>query len=391
MKTTTSFGLSTRTLAVASILTSTMLAGLAMADPTGTPSPQTQDRKVVVVTSGSESDDAAPLPGGKAPVRKVIRIESIGASPAKEPGQMVTWLGVSTEEVSDALTAQLGLKPGQGLVVVYVAPDSPAAKAGIQKYDVFEELGDQMLMGPDQLRKLVQMQKDGDTVKLTLHRAGKRQTVSVTLGKRAEIFSMGSGGASSGWPQGFNFSGDKNINWVQAGQDSPMAIVHVDKKMINAEVQRNMEQARQEIQEALRQSAQAGRPAPPFAPNAPGAPPLPPLPPSVAIGDGATITVTKDGPSVKTVVKSDDSGILVIVASPKKYLTAHDPNGKLLFDGPIETPEEQQKVPPPMWKKVKPLLEQIKPEEEETPEPPAQSDGGKESETKMAAGVLVLL
>ena len=313
---------------------------------------------------------------------------------AKEPGRMVTWLGVSTEEVSEALASQLGLKPGQGLVVVYVAPDSPAAKAGIQKYDVLEELGDQMLTGPDQLRKLVQMQKEGDSIQLTLHRAGKKQTVSATLGKRMESFSMGSGTGSPAWAQGIAFSGDKNFNWVQADQDSPMAVVHVDKKMINAEVQRNMEEARREIQDALRQSAQAGRLPHPMAPSAPGRPllpPLPPLPPSVAIGEDANITVTKDGPSMKTVVKSDDSGILVIVANPKKHLTAHDPNGKLLFDGPIETPEQQQKVPPPMWEKVKPLLEQIKPEEGETPEPSGQSDDGQESETKMAAGVLVLL
>ena len=377
-----------------SIITLILLAGLAKADPTAAPSPQTQERKMVVVTTGSDGEDAAPPPGGNAPGRKIIRIESIAPSLAKEPGRMVTWLGVSTEEVSEALASQLGLKPGQGLLVVYVAPDSPAAKAGIQKYDVLEELGDQMLTGPDQLRKLVQMQKEGDSIQLTLHRAGKKQTVSATLGKRMESFSMGSGTGSPAWAQGIAFSGDKNFNWVQADQDSPMAVVHVDKKMINAEVQRNMEEARREIQDALRQSAQAGRLPHPMAPSAPGRPllpPLPPLPPSVAIGEDANITVTKDGPSMKTVVKSDDSGILVIVANPKKHLTAHDPNGKLLFDGPIETPEQQQKVPPPMWEKVKPLLEQIKPEEGETPEPSGQSDDGQESETKMAAGVLVLL
>jgi len=44
----------------------------------------------------------------------------------------------------------------------------------------------------------------------------------------------------------------------------------------------------------------------------------------------------------------------VIVATPNKRLTAHDKDGKLLFDGDIETPEQQQKVPAEVWEKVKP-------------------------------------
>ena len=96
----------------------------------------------------------------------------------------------------------------------------------------------------------------------------------------------------------------------------------------------------------------------------------------VDVGSDATITVTKDGDSVKTIVQSDDTGVLVIVASPKKRLTAHDEDGKLLFDGEIETPEQQQKVPAELWEKVKPLLQQIKPAEGGEPQPHAQSEGG---------------
>jgi membrane-associated protease RseP (regulator of RpoE activity) len=277
------------------------------------------------------------------------------------PAREVTWLGLSTEEVSDALTSQLGLKPGEGLVVAFVAPDSPAAKAGIQKYDVIEELGDQMLVDPAQLRKLVQMEKDGDTVQLTLYRGGKKQTVSATLTKRTEGWGMLS--AQSG--EGGELS---ELALSVADMNKQM----IDKKMLNAEVQRNMEEAREEIQEALRQSAQASRAARSIAPVAP----LPPIPPMVDVGNDATITVTKDGDSVKTIVRSDDTGVLVIVASPKKHLTAHDEDGKLLFDGEIETPEQQQKVPAELWEKVQPLLEQIKPAQDAEPQSHAQSGDG---------------
>jgi hypothetical protein len=147
----------------------------------------------------------------------------------------------------------------------------------------------------------------------------------------------------------------------------------MDKKMMNAEVQRSMEEARKEIQEALRQSAEASRAARAVAPVAPVAP-VPPVPPMAAdVGDDATVTVTKDGDSVKTIVRSDDSGEIVIIASPKKHLTAHDEDGKLLFDGEIESPEQQAKVPAALWKKIKPMLQQIKPAADSEPQPHAQS------------------
>ena len=67
-------------------------------------------------------------------------------------------------------------------------------------------------------------------------------------------------------------------------------------------------------------------------------------------------------------VKSDETGTYVIVAAPNKRLTAHDKDGKLLFDGDIETPEQQQKVPGAVWEKVKPMLEQMGPVDAEQPE-----------------------
>ena len=67
--------------------------------------------------------------------------------------------------------------------MTYVAPDSPGAKAGLQKNDVLVELEGQLLVHPAQLRKLVQVHKEGDTVELVFYRAGKKQTVSATLGR----------------------------------------------------------------------------------------------------------------------------------------------------------------------------------------------------------------
>jgi PDZ domain len=359
---------SKKILAWTSFISGVLLAGAAMAQPMPPPPPQVQTRNVVVTTDGSggEDSDSASIgtgsSGGSGSGRSVVKIESIEPDRANEPAREVTWLGLSTEEASEALASQLGLKPGQGLLVDFVAPDSPAAKAGIQKLDVIEQLGDQTLVDPVQLRKLVQMQKEGDTIKLTLYRGGKKQTTSATLAKRTEDVGM--------WSAPSGESGElSQLAFSVADMNKQM----IDKKMVNAEVQRNMEEARKEIQEALRQSAQASRAARAAAPMAP----LPPIPPMAAdVGNDATVTVTKDGDSVKTIVRSDDTGEIVIVASPKKHLTAHDEDGKLLFDGEIETPEQQAKVPAALWEKVKPLLRQIKPAEDGEPQPHAQSSSG---------------
>ena len=88
---------------------------------------------------------------------------------------------MSTSEASETLASQLDLEPGAGLVINYVAPESPAAKAGLRKNDVLVQFEDQALVHPAQLRKLVRVRKVGDIVKLGIYRAGKRQNISVTL------------------------------------------------------------------------------------------------------------------------------------------------------------------------------------------------------------------
>jgi len=69
------------------------------------------------------------------------------------------------EETSEALADQLGLAPGEGLVVTHVSADSPAAKAGLKKNDVL--IDSRAIAGdPGTLRKLVQGAKAGERVKL---------------------------------------------------------------------------------------------------------------------------------------------------------------------------------------------------------------------------------
>ena len=109
-----------------------------------------------------------------------------GASATAGQPKTVTWLGVAPEEVSEELRAQLPLEAGAGLLVRSVLPDSPAAKAGLQKNDVLMKIDDQLLTNPGQLRALVSAKKDGDTVKLTYFRRGQQATLDVQLATHME-------------------------------------------------------------------------------------------------------------------------------------------------------------------------------------------------------------
>ncbi|MFB3892566.1 MAG: S1C family serine protease [Phycisphaerae bacterium] len=110
-----------------------------------------------------------------------------GAEPKAPPAvapkpDMVAYLGVSTVPVGPELDHQVGLPRGVGLMVEGVMPDSPAAKAGILRYDVLWKLDDQVLIDMHQFRVLVWTHKPGDRVKLTYFRNGKSEVADATLG-----------------------------------------------------------------------------------------------------------------------------------------------------------------------------------------------------------------
>src|SRR6185295_12247228 len=100
------------------------------------------------------------------------------------PKVPVIFLGVESSPVPSVVSEQMGLPKGFGLVVDYVVPDSPAATAGVQQNDILRMLNDQILLEPNQLRKLLQSFPDGTTVTLTILRKGQEQKVTAKLTKK---------------------------------------------------------------------------------------------------------------------------------------------------------------------------------------------------------------
>jgi serine protease Do len=94
-----------------------------------------------------------------------------------------SWLGVETKEVSAEDVQQLKLPAERGALLGKIIPDSPAAKAGLQKNDVVTEINGQRVEGIAQFRRIIREIPAGRTAQLTVLRDGHAQTVSVTLGK----------------------------------------------------------------------------------------------------------------------------------------------------------------------------------------------------------------
>jgi membrane-associated protease RseP (regulator of RpoE activity) len=307
--------------------------------------------------------DGVVISGGDPGARSGIKIESGAKKTAKD----VAWLGISTDEACEVLAAQLGLKPGEGLVVIYVEPNSPAAKAGLQKYDVLVSMGDQMLVHPHQLRKLVRLQKEGDSIKLEFYRGGKKQSATATLSKTTDRTDAGDDMLRGlqfqlGEPKIANTT-HEHMNNLQ----ETLSHAGYNRQTVNADLQRSMEQARKALHEALTRNGNLTWVIGPGATN------LDALTlEGLSVGKGTTLTVKKNANSAKSIAKADETGTYVIVSNPKKRLTVHDNAGKLLFDGEIETDAQQQNVPPEIWTKAKAMLDEMG---------PAKDDGEPEART----------
>jgi hypothetical protein len=94
---------------------------------------------------------------------------------------MVTYLGVASMELPRDVSAQVPVPLETGLLIGAVAPDSPAAKAGLKESDVLAKLDDQILITPRQLAVLIANHKEGDVVKLTYYRKGQAAEVNAVL------------------------------------------------------------------------------------------------------------------------------------------------------------------------------------------------------------------
>src|SRR5262245_29820481 len=90
-------------------------------------------------------------------------------------------LGVTVQNVSSDMAANLGLKENGGVIISSVSPDSAAAHAGLQQGDVIESLNGQHVTDVNTLRNRVAEAGPGATAELGIVRDGAEKRVSVKL------------------------------------------------------------------------------------------------------------------------------------------------------------------------------------------------------------------
>src|SRR5436190_1439593 len=308
---------------------------------------------IVPLTAFSQSQPAPPAPPN--PPTPPLSPRPPPERHKRMPKVPVTYLGVETSDVPRVVSEQLGLAKGFGLVVDYVVPDGPAAVAGVQQNDIIKMLNDQILTEPDQLSKLVRSYSEGTTVTLTVLRKGKEEKISVKLSKKEVTQEREFGPGRH--RHNFNFNGmdmgDFGMNDLQEEMNhlkeqfgnGEQGMIHDAVMTAQAEAQRVREEAqrRRDLAQRMRDQAQRIRDQAQRARDE-------------ARRAAGNITVTKDQDGgLKTtridigkaqIVYSDDKGELrVEKVDGKKVLTAKDPQGLLLFSGPVETKEELDKVP----------------------------------------------
>jgi hypothetical protein len=327
-------------------------AGVTNQTPEASPG-QAQDANSELTSRSQGRDDHQPAPSlfngqGK------FNFQYTEPYREKRQAREVAWLGLGVDESTDVLSSQLGLKPGEGLTVNFLATNSPAAKAGFHKNDVLVELDGQMLVHPLQFRKLVQMHTEGDTIKLVFYRGGKKMTVSVKLGKMTPDQMFGAeDGQLPGDLQNLRFQlGGLSGQW--RGMSDSMSRLGQDKARINTEVQRAVEQARNAIEDAARRVSAEKKTMTSVDHDLQALARY-----GVDVANDATVTVRDKHNSSRTIVRTDENGSLIIEAGAQTHLTAHDKDGRSLFDGDISTPAEQEKVPKEVWARAKPMFDQL--------------------------------
>ncbi|HEX8566261.1 MAG TPA: DegQ family serine endoprotease [Pyrinomonadaceae bacterium] len=92
-------------------------------------------------------------------------------------------LGVLIRDIDSDLAASLNLKDTRGAVITDVQPDSAAAKAGLQRYDVVTALNGERVEDGNTLRNRIAATQPGSEVTLTVLREGKEQQIKATLGE----------------------------------------------------------------------------------------------------------------------------------------------------------------------------------------------------------------
>ena len=96
--------------------------------------------------------------------------------------QMVAVTPEIKERLKDASNGRLTVAADRGVLVLRVASNSPANRAGIQPGDVIQTIDNQAVTTPETIQQLIERRKVGDRLQIQFQRNGQTQKGDVQLG-----------------------------------------------------------------------------------------------------------------------------------------------------------------------------------------------------------------
>jgi putative serine protease PepD len=112
------------------------------------------------------------------------------------------YLGVDITTLTPALRQQYGFTPTSGAVILTVVSGSPAAKAGLVQGDVIVNIAGTDITSAEDLQKVIQNSKPGQSVSITYYVGDSKRTTKATLGNQQEAQQQQSQSGSSTNPFG---------------------------------------------------------------------------------------------------------------------------------------------------------------------------------------------
>jgi serine protease Do len=94
------------------------------------------------------------------------------------------WMGVLLQDITPELAKGFGLNRSGGALVAEVAPEGPAAKAGVQSGDIVMEYNAKPILNRHDLSSAVAESKPGMSIPIHILRNGRQRMISMTVGER---------------------------------------------------------------------------------------------------------------------------------------------------------------------------------------------------------------
>ena len=176
------------------------------------------------------------------------------------------WLGVTLQALTPEIAESLGMEEVSGVLVNDVAPDSPAARAGMRRADVVTAVGGRAMENGKALAREIGTMEPGDEVVVTVVRAGEPLEVAVKLGGwpgagGSEAVSEAPAPAPAAGPRLGVYLENRDGKLVIASvrPDTPAAEARLRRGDVLISVDNAPVAASADVQEALRKAADAGR------------------------------------------------------------------------------------------------------------------------------------